>query len=130
MSTANDALLYNLGLLGFPVTDDVLIAAGTTQAGASPLIGDLIRVTSSIANGALVLKSSVSQEAPPLLFVVNDSAQTIKVFCFAGENLNGTLNSSLSISSGQSAIFVRVPVQTVKGGGGGGTIDWRAAAIP
>lgn len=132
MSTANDALLYNLGITGFPVFDDVLIgAANITQALALPVFGELARVISSPAtNGSMILKSSLSNDAPPLAFVVNDSANTIRVFSFAGENLNGSLNGSLSIPSGQSGIFIKVPPATTKGGGGGGTTDWRAAAIP
>ncbi len=131
MSTANDALLYNLGLTGFPVYDDVFIAtAQITQALSVPVFGELTRVVSAPANGALILKSLLSNDAPPLVFVVNDSAQTIVVFCFKGENLNGSLNGSLSIPSGQSGIFVRVPPTAAKGGAGVGTTDWRSAAIP
>jgi hypothetical protein len=129
MSTANDSLLYNLALNGFPVTDDVS-ATSTAQSTATAVVGDLVRVIQSVANGALVLKSSLSQDAPPLAFVVNDSGNAIKVFAFTGEFLNGVANGSLSIPGGQSGIFVRVPPQVAKGGGGGGTLDWRSAVIP
>jgi hypothetical protein len=129
MSTANDSLLYTLALAGFPVTDDVALSS-TAQATAAPVIGDLARVVTSVANGAMMLKSSVSGEAPPICFVVNDSANAVKVFPFVGESLNGTANNSLSIPSGQSGVFIRVPPQIAKGGGGGGTIDWRSAVIP
>ena len=130
MSTANDALLYNLALQGFPATDDAAAPNASSQGTATAFIGDLLRVTTSAANGSVILKSNLSNEAPPLCFVVNDSPNTIKVYPFAGESLNGTTNLALSIPSGQSAIFVRVPPASSKGGGGGGTIDWRAAVIP
>lgn len=130
MSVANDALLYNLAITGFPVTDGLVAGPANAQGTAVSIIGELARCISAVANGSFILKSSLSNEAPPLVFVVNDSANTIKVFAFAGENLNGSLNAALSIPSGQSGIFIRVPVQQQKGGGGGGTLDWRAAAIP
>jgi hypothetical protein len=129
VSVANDSLLYSLGLAGFPVTDNQS-ALLLTQATGVAVIGDAFRVTNSVSNGACVLKSSVSNESCPLVFVVNDSPNTIKVFCSPGENLGGSLNASLSIPTGQSGIFVRVPVQVQKGGGGGGTADFRAAVIP
>jgi hypothetical protein len=129
MSVANDSLLYSLGLAGFPVTD-AQSAPVTSQTTGTPIIGDAFRVISAVANGACILKSSLSNEACPLVFVVNDSGSTIKVFPSPGENQGGSLNASLSIPSGQSGIFVRVPVQVQKGGGGGGTADWRSNVIP
>jgi hypothetical protein len=130
MSTANDSLLYNLALQGFAVTDDQNCGQ-TTQTLATPIIGDLFRVTTSVSNGSAQLKSSISNEASPLIFVVNDSPNTIKVFPFVGETEGGVANASLSIPTGQSGIFVRVPPQVSKGGGVvQGTGDWRIAIIP
>jgi hypothetical protein len=131
MSVANDSLLYNLGLAGFPVTDNQsATAVASQQATGTPVIGDAFRVTNSAANGSCVLKSSLSNEACPLVFVINDSPNTIRIYAAPGENMGGVLNSFLAIPSGQSGIFVRVPVQVQKGGGGGGTADWRSAVIP
>jgi hypothetical protein len=130
MSTANDALLYNLAISGFPVTDDAGAPNANSQSTGTPVVGDLLRVVTSVSNGSVTLKSSVSNDAPPLCFVVNDSPNTIKVYPFSGESLNGTLNLALSVPSGQSGIFVRIPPATSRGGGGGGTVDWRAAVIP
>jgi hypothetical protein len=127
MSVANDALLYNLGIDAFPVTDDQV--AGSASVGTS-IIGAVFRVISSVASGVVQLKSSVSNEAQPLVFVINDSANTIVLKPFTGESLGGVTNGTLNIPAGQSAIAIRVPVQIVKGGGGGGTLDWRAAVIP
>jgi hypothetical protein len=124
MSTANTALLYNLALLGTPVDDDIIgNGVASSQAGAPVLRSELTRITKAAANDSFVLKSILSGEANSLTFVVNDSANTIKVFCAIGETLGGVLNSSLSIPTGQSGIFVRVPNAL-------GTPDWRAAAIP
>jgi hypothetical protein len=131
MSTANDSLLYNLGLVGFPVTDNTSATVTASQQNTgTAVVGDAFRVTNSNANGACVLKSSLSNEASPLTFVVNDSPNTIRVYAAPGENMGGVLNSFLAIPTGQSGIFVRVPVQVQKGGGGGGTADWRSAVIP
>jgi hypothetical protein len=129
MSVANDSLLYNLALQGFPCTDDQS-AMNTTQVLGTPVIGDLFRVIKSATNGSLMLKSSISNEASPLIFVVNDSPNTIVVFPFVGESQGGSTNASLSIPTGQSGVFVRVPPQVQRGGGGGGTGDWRSAVIP
>jgi hypothetical protein len=125
MSAANTALLYNLGLLAFPVTDDLSTTANNTQTAAPVLIGELCRVVTAVANGSFVLKQLLTLEAPPLVFVVNDSANTIKVFSFIGETLNGGANGALSIPTGQSGIFISVPGQK-----NAGVTDWRAAVIP
>lgn len=130
MSTANDSLLYNLALQGFPVTDDQNCGQ-TTQTLGTPIIGECFRVTTAVSNGTAQLKSSISNEAAPLIFVINDSANTIKVYPFVGETQAGVANGSLSIPTGQSGIFVRVPPQVAKGGGvNQGTGDWRVAIIP
>lgn len=126
MSTANTALLFNLGLLAFPVTDDLASTVASAQSAAPCLIGELCRVTSASANGSFVLPSLLNLTAPPLVFVVNDSANTIKVFCAVGETLNGSSNSSLSIGAGTSGIFVSVPNSK----GASNVPDWRAANIP
>jgi hypothetical protein len=131
MSVANDSLLYNLGLQGFPVTDNQAALNANSQTTAVAVIGDAFRVTTSVANGSCVLKSSISNEASPLIFVINDSPNTIKVYPSVGETEGGAANSPLSIPAGQSGIFVRVPPQIAKGGGGNqGTGDWRVAVIP
>ena len=130
MSVANNALLYNLGLLGTPVNDDNLAnsAAVNTQAAATPVIGELFRVsgtspTQGTVNSSCILKQISTGEASALTFVVNDASVNIRVFCAVGETLGGVLNSSIAVPAGQSAIFVRVPNSL-------GTADWRAAVIP
>lgn len=136
MSVANDALLLTLGQNQFPVYDG-LGSLVTTQAGATRLTGAVNRAVGSaagviVANGAFVLPSMLSLEADSsMVFVVNDTSQTIKVFCAAGETLNGSSNGSLSIGTGTSGIFIRVYGASIqKGGGNTQTNDWRAANIP
>ncbi len=129
MSTTNDSARYDLAQLGL-VEFDGLSCNNTTQATATALLGEINRVViSAAANGAAVLKSVLSNEAPPICYVINDSANTIKVFPFTGENINGSLNTSLSVVAGGLACFFRVPPLLSKSGGGGGTNDWRGAAI-
>jgi len=124
MSLANQALLYNLALLGTTVDDDLIAFSGGTQSGAVPVRSEAARVIGGVLNSSLVLKSITSGEASQLTFVVNDGPNAIKVFCAPGETLNGGANGSLAIPAGQSGIFVRVPNALSAGG------DWRAAAIP
>lgn len=122
MTTINVALLFALGNERMPVMD-VSAGPASAQLIAQPMLWRAVRVKEAVANGSLVLKSILSEEAPNYCFVINDSGQTIKVYCAAGENLNGSANASLSIPTGESAIFIPVPNEA------GGTTDWRAAAI-
>jgi hypothetical protein len=128
MTVANTALLYNLGLTQFPVYDDLASTVVSSQVGATQLIGEACRVTSAVANGSFILKSLLTLDGPPLVFVINDSAQAIRVYPFLSvpspESVNGSANSFLSIPTGQSGIFISVPNAK------GATQDWRAAVIP
>lgn len=125
MSLANQALLYNLGLLGTVCDDDLVGGPASTQSGATVVKGECARCTTSILNGSFVLKQITTGEAMALTFVINDAANAIKVFCHPGENLGGVANASLTIPAGQSGIFVRVPNSLQSAGA-----DWRAAVIP
>jgi hypothetical protein len=113
-----------LPALGFAVMDDLILLSSTSQGTAQPVLGECSRVTSAPLNGALILREGDAGSAAPLTFVVNDSSQSIKVFAAAGENLNGTLNGSLSIPASQAGYFVRVPRAA-----GASTPDWRAGTI-
>jgi hypothetical protein len=107
MSTANDSLFYNLGMDGFICQDGIGAPNANSQGTAWPLLSAATRVTTSVANGSLILKSILSGEASPnpLMWVINDSPNTIKVFPASGENQNGVANAALSIPSGQSGFF-------------------------
>lgn len=130
MSVANDALLAVLGQQGFPVNDNLAAPNASSQTTATRCGSSINRFTTGVANGSAVLPSSVSNEAEPITFVINDTPNAIKLFPFSGENQGGVLNAFLSIPAGQAAIAIRVPAQIGKGGGGGGTLDWRSAVIP
>src|SRR5258708_34961232 len=130
----SDALLEALAADGWPVGDEVFIggAGGTTQAAGLPFKSAAHRVTANgTASAAMTLKSLLSNEAPGLVWLINDSANTIAVFCFAGEKMNGVANASFAVTAGNSAIFVAVPTQIKRKGGasGGATLDWRSALI-
>lgn len=124
MSTANTALVFNLAMNGYLIDDDKVAGAANAQGTANRLLGQCNRCVSAVANGSFILPSILSGEAAWMVFVVNDSLNTIKVFCAAGENLNGVANASLSVPSGQAGIFIPVPNSH------GGTTDWRSAVIP
>jgi hypothetical protein len=137
MSVANTALLYNLGLEGFAVSDGLVASVAGARSTAMRLPSQLNRVTLSPANGACILPSILSGEAAWIVFVINDSANTIVVGAAAPggggasqETINGVATPAnystgvLSIPAGQSGIFVPVPNSK------GTTLDWRSAVIP
>lgn len=119
MSTTNTALMGHLGRMGFTVDDDKSAGTASSQSGANALLSAASRVTVAAANGSLVLKSILSEEAPPIVFVLNDSGQTIKVYAAPNDNMNGSANGSLSIADGGFGFFSRVK----------STTDWRSGAI-
>jgi hypothetical protein len=130
----NDALLEALAADGWPVGDEVFIpaAAGTTQAAGLPFKSAAHRVTANgTASASMTLKSLLSNEAPGLVWLINDSANTVAVFPFAGEKMIGVANASFLVTAGNAAVFVAIPVQIKRKGGtsGGGTTDWRASLI-
>lgn len=130
MSTSNDAHLAALAAEGVLIADGWGAPNASSQATATRLQGNAMRVTTSVANGSVVLPSSLSNECPYLAWVINDSPNTILAYPFTGEKQNGGTNATLAIPSGQSGYFVRVPPAIGKGGGGGGTLDWRSAVVP
>lgn len=134
MSVANDALLVNLGLNQFPVVDD-LVTAATTQATATRCLGQVNRFVKVASTATAVLPSLLSLEAPTIIFIINDGANTLVLWPFGTETINGA-NAVLSggIPAGQSAICIAVvAAKTAKGGGiapGSFANDWRVVAIP
>jgi hypothetical protein len=128
MSVANTALLYNLALLAFPVTDDLVSTVAASQSGATVLIGELCRVIKASNTGSFMLKSLLNEEAPPIVFVVNDSANTINIYPAVGETMQGSANAAFQITAGLSAIFVAV--STANLAKSATSVDWRPALIP
>jgi hypothetical protein len=135
MSAANDALLLALAQDGYPLVDD-LAAPNTTQQLATRCFGVVSRFTTSTASAtaSAILPSLNTNEAPPIMFVINDSPNTIRTYPFTGETEGGVANAALSIPAGQSGIFVKITAAAVgKGGGqlpGSFANDWRIAVIP
>lgn len=140
----NDYLWEVLGLQGFTSGDDIVLPAGSgiTQATASAVAkGQLHRVTVSIANAAIQLRSILENDNPQLVFIVNDTANTVQVFPHkaigggatdTGESMNGVANAAFNITANNSAIFVSSLVQPKRKGGGTGStpaLNWSAALL-
>jgi hypothetical protein len=128
MSLANSALLNSLSLAG-TVLDDNQTAGGATgvtvQAGATSIVGEGNRVLRGAAGTSVILKSVLSGDAGPLVWIVNDGPNSINAFPAAGEFNNGGANQVLAVPAGQGAIFVRVPNNLA-----GSSSGWRSAVIP
>lgn len=145
MSALNNDYLYEiLGGQGFAAGDDIVLPAGsgTTQATAGVIVkGQLHRVTVSIANAAMLLKSVLSNDNPQLVFVINDTPNTVQVFPYkavaagavdTGEAMNGVANAGFSITANNAAIFVSSLVQPKRKGGASGStpaLNWSAALL-
>lgn len=121
MSTTTVALMGHLGRLPrFMLDDNRTAGALAAQAGAAPLSSNLTRCTvSSAATASFILPDILTNEADGIAIVINDSANSIDVFPFVGQNVNGALNTALAIAAGGFAVFSRVAAN----------LDWRAAAF-
>jgi hypothetical protein len=128
MSLANNAVLNSLSLAG-TVIDDNQTAGGasgaTVQAGATSILGEGIRVLRGGAGTSVILKSVLSGDAGPMVWVINDGPNSINAFPAAGEFNNGVVNQVLAVPAGQSAIFVRVPNNLA-----GSSSGWRSSVVP
>jgi hypothetical protein len=124
MSLVNTTLKNTLYLYRFTMQDNLSAAANAVQVGAAPIPGSASRCTlSGAAANSFILDRILSGEAADeLIFMINDSANTINVFPAVGENQNGAANAGLAIAAGRSAIFVRIPNDQ-------GGPDWRSAVI-
>lgn len=81
---------------------NAVTAAGTTQATATTIKQHLVEITATGSDG--VIFPSLAKIGTPY-FVYNSSGSTGKVYVPVGHSLNGTLNSSLSMTTTQRAIF-------------------------
>ena len=69
-----------------------------------------------------VLPSLLGKEAmSSSIIVINDGSNSMSVYAWPGDTLNGTLNGSLSIASGACGIFIKVDT--------GSLLDWRGVAL-
>lgn len=123
MSLVNKSLLLNLSGTSVAFVDNLSGAANNAQAGATPVPSEVNRVTKSTSTlNSFILKSILTGDASGLTWVINDSANTINVFPFVGENQNGVANAGLAIAAGAAGVFSVVPNSL-------GGPDWRSAAI-
>jgi hypothetical protein len=121
MSTASVATVFSCGrVLNIPL--DEVVPQGSTQATAWG-IKRSCRCNAGASNAGLTLPSILTSEAEAPVVVVNDSANTIKVYPASGEKINGALNTAVSLTTGQ--VIVLFPDFNWLGG----TLDWRGAAI-
>lgn len=143
MSTLNnDYLLEQLAAQGFPQGEEIFLPTGslTTQQGGYPVKGQCHHITfCNVASAALVLKSILSNDNPGMVFLINDSANTVVVFPFKSfgtgatdttETVNG--GASFSVTASNAAIFIASLVQTKRKGGSSGTtpaLNWSAALL-
>jgi len=130
----NDALYEQLGSDGYAVGDDIFIFAGApiVQAGAVAVKAQVHRVVKNLTvNAALIMRSKLTNDAPPFAWLLNDGANDIRVYAFVGELMNGTLNNFFTVTAGNAALFVGIPTQLKRKGGFvvAGTLDWRPALI-
>lgn len=133
MSVANDAMLVFLGQNQFPVYDGLVGTVAAAQAGATRLTGTVNRVTKSISTGSFILPQMTTGEADSAgVWVINDSPNTINVYPFVGETMQGTANAVFQITTGTSGFFLRVYGASIQKGGGNQTPtnDWRPATNP
>lgn len=78
-------------------------AAGTTQATATALTAAYNEV-STCANGAGVVLPGASGQ--PINVIQNNGANTLSIYVATGNYMNGTLNGSLQVASGNGAILI------------------------
>lgn len=119
MSTTNTSLMGHLGRHRFSLDDNKTAGTASSQSGATAITSQVSRVTSAISNGSVILQDMLTKVAPTIVWVINDSANTIQAYPFSGQNVNGSLNAALAIAAGGFGFFSRVEAN----------LDWRAQAF-
>jgi hypothetical protein len=72
------------------------------------------------ANDPAVLPSLADrEETARMVWVVNDGANALSVYCALNDTMNGAANGSLSIPAGGFGVFLKVD----------STLDWRGATF-
>lgn len=129
MSAATAAALYALSARGigyaFPFRDDVTPGPASAQGTAKIVSSQVMRVTKSVASGSMIMPSITTGEADAFNVVINDSGQTILVYCALGEAMDGSTNGNRSLATGTVGVFFRVRESETAAGGP----DWRSNAI-
>jgi hypothetical protein len=102
--------------------DNLIAHVGGGQAGAAPTLrGQAHRFVQALnANDSAVLPSLADrEETARMVWVVNDGANALSIYCALNDTMNGAANGSLSIPAGGFGVFLKVDA----------TLDWRAAAF-
>jgi hypothetical protein len=128
MSVTNFAVMFVVGgNLQGSFTAELVPGPAAAQSTATRINSPLSRVLKSVSTGSLILPSILSGEANELLWVMNDSPNTINVYPASGEKTNGPLNTAFQITTGLTGVFVPV-LNSVNNYPS--TLDWRSAVIP
>jgi len=88
--------------LGFTATS--LTATGSAQTDAALILSQLVTLTATGADGAIL--PTIATIGSPY-WVFNSSASTGLVYCPVGSTMNGSLNSSTSVTTHKLAVFVQ-----------------------
>lgn len=89
---------------------NALTAAGNnSQANAATVVSHISTVTTAGTTNSI--KFGVNAPVGTPFWVFNTTATALNVFCPLGANMNGSLNSSLSVAQNKLAVFI----QTSKG---------------
>lgn len=111
---ANQTDLMGLGIswpladhLGYTPVGYAPVASITTQAGATAIKSKIAMVTVSTSTATAVLLPA-NPSTGIFVYVTNlfASVATAAVFTATGNLLNGVANGSLSLTTGQSALFI------------------------
>jgi hypothetical protein len=101
---------------------DNLTASPSGTQNAISLHGAGHRFVFAAPGASCVLPSLSGHEATSrMMFVINDAPNSLAVFPWPGDSLNGTLNGSLSVPIGTVAILLKIDT--------GALLDWRGAIL-
>lgn len=119
MSTTNTSLMGHLARARFAIDDNRSAGSAASQSGALPVLYQVTRFTLAVSTGSVSLRDMLTNDTAAMNWVINDSANSINVYPFPGQNMNGSLNAALSIAAGGFGFFSQVKA----------SLDWRAAAF-
>lgn len=91
------------GKLGYDAPATAVAAAGSTQAGATPLTSNFSIVTSGGAGGVIITET----KAPTIVIVASGAGGNITVYPPVGGSINGgTANAGFVVATSKQAIFI------------------------
>ena len=81
-------------------------AAGTTQAGATPVYGDNVVVTTAAASSGVILSGNAGFAPGDDVFLTNQGANSLSVYPPVGGQINaGGVNAAFAVAAGKSTFF-------------------------